>query len=733
MDISRFSDVDFDVKDWVNGALRSNREANTPIDAHASMLVMKLQLFIQEVNNSLEETGQQVVQSLPRVVRDVEAVKQEALLLREQMMVVKDDIKKVEMDTSSSMQRLIDLDDIKKRMNNSKKALQEADNWVTLAADVEDIFATQDIDQISDQVIRMQQSLKVLHDVPDYEERRKLLETLKNRMESLISPKLIAAFNDHMTSEAKRYVEIFDNIGHGERVKEFYIQCHKNTIQQVWSSFQQTSETSSFQKNLTSFYNQLLSLWTTEFLWCRQVFSSPLSVLGKVFGESLSTLKPPLSQSLHTSVHRSQDPVICLMEMRNIMLNFLNTFFKSLDTKETADPFIYPLIEIFHLPYCQLLVQYGSLQQQSLMKILSGVNLIDANAESTLHNVTQSISTVITRVDMSIAHCLELTDGWGFTALIKCLDTFFVQFGKKLFMVLQDLRSSMGSKETDTGDTRNGSQAGDEWAELHLIFRFIQSCGDLLLRTSSISSQICRQLLSCSKSFRQPASPQNPFGIFDYLCIFHPEEHTAVFELVATIEKYGEEHMLLPATTNQIKLLAEAIHGLAFDRVFAQLKNKLVGIPKLKIWLKDNPVSPLESPKAIIDDLPSFSLSPLSYITEIGDQLLTLPQQLEPFTLTDNPSLMAAMRLGKLPYTNEGSNRNEGDLNLSDMWLDAISCGTMETYIESILLIPRLTDAAALQLATDIAYLCNVLAALDQQPTNDLSSLEKLLKSDKET
>ena len=75
------------------------------------MLVMKLQLFIQvinaiicgcygyllsqEVNNALEETGTQVVQSLPRVLRDVEAVRQEALLLREQMLVVKEDIKRV--------------------------------------------------------------------------------------------------------------------------------------------------------------------------------------------------------------------------------------------------------------------------------------------------------------------------------------------------------------------------------------------------------------------------------------------------------------------------------------------------------------------------------------------------------------------------------------------------------------------------------------------------------------
>ena len=42
------------------------------------------------------------------------------------------------------------------------------------------------------------------------------------------------------------------------------------------------------------------------------------------------------------------------------------------------------------------------------------------------------------------------------------------------------------------------------------------------------------------------------------------------------------------------------------------------------------------------------------------------------------------------------------DLSVSDMWLDAIARGTMETYVESILKIPRLTDAAALQLSTDI-------------------------------
>ena len=37
----------------------------------------------------------------------------------------------------------------------------------------------------------------VLHDVPDYNERHKLLEGLKNKLEALLSPKLVSAFNSH--------------------------------------------------------------------------------------------------------------------------------------------------------------------------------------------------------------------------------------------------------------------------------------------------------------------------------------------------------------------------------------------------------------------------------------------------------------------------------------------------------------------------------------------------------
>ena len=48
---------------------------------------------------------------------------------------------------------------------------------------------------------------------------------------------------------------------------------------------------------------------------------------------------------------------------------------------------LYPLVEIFHLPYCRLLVQYGSLQQQTLMKTLSDINFVSPVSKTSFNNL----------------------------------------------------------------------------------------------------------------------------------------------------------------------------------------------------------------------------------------------------------------------------------------------------------------------------------------------------------
>ena len=67
----------------------------------------------------------------------------------------------VERDTADSMKLLMQLDEVKTRMEATSEALQEADNWETLSAEVEDAFASNDLPRISSTLLGMKRSLMV--------------------------------------------------------------------------------------------------------------------------------------------------------------------------------------------------------------------------------------------------------------------------------------------------------------------------------------------------------------------------------------------------------------------------------------------------------------------------------------------------------------------------------------------------------------------------------------------
>lgn len=70
-----------------------------------------------------------------------------------------------------------------------------------------------------------------------------------------------------------------------------------------------------------------------------------------------------------------------------------------------------------------------------------------------------------------------------------------------------------------------------------LIFAALIHLGELLLRSEELNSQLCASLTSRMPSLTTPADQSNPFGLYDYLLVYHPEEHTATMELLDTVEK----------------------------------------------------------------------------------------------------------------------------------------------------------------------------------------------------
>ena len=87
-------------------------------------------------------------------------------------------------------------------------------------------------------------------------------------------------------------------------------------------------------------------------------------------------------------------------------------------------------------------------------------------------------------------------------------------------------------------------------------------------------------------------------------------------------------------------------------------------------------------------EMPSFSSSPLGYVSQIGEHLFALPQQLAPFAQKETST----------------SERPEGedDDAFVGQWLHHIGSNTMSLYVQRICQIPHLSPTGTKQLLADI-------------------------------
>lgn len=731
MDFSKFSDDNFDVKEWVNSALRI-RDDRTPIDAHASNLVMKLQLFIQEVNNALEETSTQSVNNIPRVLREIESIRHDASLLKEQMTLVKEDIRAVEETTAQSMKMLMELDTVKSRMQDASRALQEADNWTVLSSDVDKVFESGDVKAIAAKLEGMHRSLTVLQDVPDYAQRRRLLEGLKNRLEALLSPKIVAAFNNHSLDDTKEYVKIFTNIERLDQLQSYYVRCHKAKLQKTWKEVPTEDPNKSMLEWVSKFYDLILSTWHTEVSWCAQVFNEPGSVLCTLITQTLTHLEPSLSSSINEFITKESNIIEKLIELRRVTLRFaqgLETAISQQQQDKCSTLSVELLVDAVFSPYVPYLLDYPTLQQAFLTEQLQAMRLHADGLMETAGFMAESVEKIFHLSEQAVDCCINLTDGYGIHGLCHVLEEFFGAYAGRLDECISMLRKEC-SLDADPKMAELPSEGiSEDWTLFQNAFRLIQICGDLLLKMEILDERLLAAIFmfeedsqTPEKSQEKSASSPRPFRWFNYLQKERPAEFNALNELKQKLKSAGESAVVLPVVADQFQSLNERVHTFAFDVIFIQIRQQLAQTPKLQVWSAKSP----ESGAALSDELPTFSLSPLGYITHIGDYLLTLPQQLEPFITQDNPGLAAAMKAGNLPFPDI---QDQDEHNPGSYWLGSIARGTMHVYTESILRIHELTPYSTQQLLADIDYFCNVLEALEVTPSQILTHINVLLKA----
>jgi len=271
LDLTDLKEKDADVKAWINKMLSTsmplsnaksteNNNSNntdvsptlitsppsatstTPTDNNipqqASILLIKLENAGQQISKSIEKISNEVVKNIPRVMYDIENIRKDTRTMQENINRVRMEYRKFNTDSSEVIQPMFLLDTIRLRMEETRKLLKEAENWTNLSSEMDDIFNNKEYERAAVTLEDAQNSLALLKNSSDYEEKRDLLRKYLNRLEAELSPLLLQTIKSKDIQNLRKYQKIFKKI---DREREFYNCYFRNVKQEIleyWMGFE---------------------------------------------------------------------------------------------------------------------------------------------------------------------------------------------------------------------------------------------------------------------------------------------------------------------------------------------------------------------------------------------------------------------------------------------------------------------------------------------------------------
>ncbi|XP_018329117.1 conserved oligomeric Golgi complex subunit 7 isoform X2 [Agrilus planipennis] len=660
-------------------------------------LVMKLQLYVQQINSVLEQTSEQILTSLPKIMRDTKNLQEEALILREKMESVKEEIFKVEQDTGPSLQSIEKLDRLKSQLEIAKQSLHESDNWTMLVNDLEELFDSKNIEVIATKLLSMQQSLKLLINAPDYEDRKLQLEGLKNRLEAITSPMIVQTFTTNNIEQAISYAQIFESINRMPQLIKYYHNCHKELLLKKWRDQLEVEQDEQICQCIHNYLDFLLSHWHSQAKWFSQVFphNSALDALTDTYVSALSGLDPSIGDCIEAALKQTTEKLNLLNDVKQILKQFATniTALVETSTQGKIDKQKHlPLLQVIYSPLVNFVSKYAAYEQAFLLQKLSNINYVKDDLNDTVKSLNFTIPQIVDLARDAKKRCHDITENCGLCGLLIAIRALFINFADYFRVVLRQIERSRTHKE--------------EWNVFQLCLTHLESTGDVLLKIQQLEKDLTRTVLDVN---------ENDVEIqYKYLLLNSVDRKE--FESLIRCVTDGTQLFLLDYVTSEFSKLCADIHRTLYQVVLEPIVGHLDVAKKPEAWANVNDL-------VFNNDLPDYSFSPQEYITQIGLYLMTLPQHLEPFFFRENPSLWTALKAADERYNVAGE-----DVVLADIFLRIIATSVCQSFSDRILSIRELNQMASRQLSHDIGYLANVLEDLGVSVTEDLKQLSNLLK-----
>ncbi|KAK6250445.1 hypothetical protein SCA6_004450 [Theobroma cacao] len=522
----------------------------------------------------------------------------------------------------------------------------------------------------------------------------------------------------------------------------------------ISNDLRSSSPTVFFSSWLPSFYDELLLYLEQEWKWCTVAFPDDYKTLvpkllmetmaavgssfvsrinlatGEVVPETKALAKGildilsgdlPKGSKIQT---KHLEALIELHNMTGIYARNIQHLFSESDLRVLMDT-----LKAVYFPYESFKQRYGQMERAILSSEISGVDLRGAvtrgvgaqgiELSETVRRMEESIPQVIVLLEAAVERCISFTGGSEADELILALDDIMLQYISTLQETLKSLRAVCGVDHNNMGfDKKEGAQNSrkvdlisneEEWSIVQGALQILTVADCLTSRSSvfeaSLRATLARLSTSLSVSVFGSSLDQNQLHITNddgngepslggraaldvaaVRLVDVPDKARKLFNLLD--QSKDPRFHALPLASQRVAAFAETVNELVYDVLISKVRQRLSDVSRLPIW------SAVEEQSAF--PLPTFSAYPQSYVTSVGEYLLTLPQQLEP--LAEGIS-------------NSDASNEEAQFFATE-WMFKVAEGSTALYMEQLRGIQYITDRGAQQLSVDIEYLSNVLSAL---------------------
>lgn len=645
----------------------------------------KLQLYVQQANVSIESTSHSIISSMPSVANDSKRLMEKAKELKAKMNLLEKDISKSET-AAFSMANLERLDDLKIKLEAAKNFLEQNDSFSKLTHELDDLLESEkkDVGVACEKLFALQKSYEAQLGLAGQAERELVLEEFKNRLEASITGDVVKSLSEYNVEQSMKYVEMFTKLGRLSQMKNYFGTLQREHYAAKWISLAGALETADNQRFLTDFYEFLLLNWGKQLKWYREIFKSEGVVETiQVFVELLNGLHPSREAVIGSYLKRINEKMDFLMEISESNKQFAVSIRERIGDDPVPAEKLSNLSKAIFDFFSIFIVQYSSIEQSLLTQQLEETKILQSNSSDTIRALENSLTKIFEWVESSVERQTKITDDCAIVSLIYILNTFFKTFLEKVKKAQLQLDASRSEHQ--------------DWNLLSICITFLQIIGTFKLNLDAVEEKIKKTMLAKS---RQIKSGQE----FCYKLV--GQRDISDFERITNRLSANESAVVFESLKTVIDSVVKDSHQMLLRLIFAPIETFF---KKLEI-----------SDSASTADLPDYSFTPHEYITEIGQFLLTLPQNLEPLLLNPAKPLKLALEMSDPSY--------KENIPSADILLSLVADETCALYQEKVMQVSVIGDGGAKQLATDIEYLSSVLEELGLIISSQLKQTAQLLK-----